>query len=84
MAGRLLTGLVLLIAAACAGGGWYFANEIHARALDGAERRASLALEPNVRIASVGEETVTLAPIDDDPLRGCTNRVTRREQKVLS
>jgi uncharacterized protein len=70
MAGRLLWGLVLLIAliaAAYAGGGWYFANEIHARALDGAERRASLAVDPDVRIVSIGEETVTLAPIDDDP-----------------
>jgi uncharacterized protein len=67
VAGRLLAGLVLLIAAAYAGGGWYFANEIRARALDGAERRASLALEPDVRIASVGDERVTLVPIDDDP-----------------
>jgi hypothetical protein len=67
MAGRLLAGLVLLIAAAYAGGGWYFAKQIHARALDSAERRASLALDPDIRIASVGEETVTLAPIDDDP-----------------
>ena len=40
---------------------------IHARALDGAERRASLALDPDVRVASVGDETVTLAPIDDYP-----------------
>lgn len=67
MAGRLLAGLLLLIAAAYAGGRWYFAKQIHARALDGAERRASLALDPDVRIASVGDETVTLAPIDDDP-----------------
>ena len=67
MAGRLLAGLVLLIAAAYAGGGWYFARQIHARALDGAERRASLALDPDVRIASVGDEAVTLASIDDDP-----------------
>lgn len=67
MAGRLLAGLVLLIAAAYAGGGWYFANKIHAGALDGAQRRASLALDPDVRIASVGDGTITLAPIDDDP-----------------
>jgi hypothetical protein len=67
MTGRLLAGLVLLIAVAYAGGGWYFAKQIHARALDGAERRAALALDPDVRIASVGDETVTLAPIDDDP-----------------
>jgi uncharacterized protein len=69
MAGLLLAGLVLLIVlivAVYVGGGWYFANEIHARALDGAERRASLALDPDVRIVSVGDETVTLAPIDDD------------------
>jgi hypothetical protein len=25
------------------------------------------ALDPDVRVASVGDETVTLAPIDDDP-----------------
>jgi hypothetical protein len=67
MTGRLLAGLVLLIAAAYAGGGWYLAKQIHARALDGAERRASLALDPDVRVASVGDETVTLAPIDDYP-----------------
>ena len=69
MIGRLLAGLVLLIAAivaAYAGGGWYFANKIHSGALDGAERRASLALDPNVRIASVGDGTITLAPIGDD------------------
>lgn len=64
MAGRL-AGLVLLIAAAYTGGGWYFAKRIHAGALDGAERRASIALDPGVRIASVGDGTVTLAPIDD-------------------
>ncbi len=59
MIGRLLAGLVLLIAAivaAYAGGGWYFANKIHSGALDGAERRASLALDSNVRIASAATE----------------------------
>jgi uncharacterized protein len=67
MAGRLLAGLVSLVAAAYAGGGWYFAKKIYAGALDGVERRASLALDPDVRIASVGDKTVTLAPMDHDP-----------------
>jgi len=70
MIGRLLAGLVVLIgltAVAYAGGGWYFANEIHAGALDAEERRESLALDPNARIASVGGGTITLAPIGDEP-----------------
>jgi uncharacterized protein len=67
MAAAILTGLVLLVVAAYVGGGWYFANEIHSQALDAAERRHSLALDPDVRIASIGDETVTLAPIEEDP-----------------
>jgi pimeloyl-ACP methyl ester carboxylesterase len=58
----VLWGIVAFLLVFHIGGGWYFSNVIHDRALSGEERRASLAFDPNLTVQAVDADTVTLRP----------------------
>jgi len=58
---RLLFGVLALVVLFYAGGGWYFSSVIDQRALDGAERRASLDPEYDVVVTSAADGQVTIA-----------------------
>jgi len=62
---RLLWTVVLAVLVFHVAGGWYFSGVIHDRALSGEERRASLALDPDLTVEAVTEATIVLRA--DDP-----------------
>jgi pimeloyl-ACP methyl ester carboxylesterase len=54
------------------GGGWYFSSLIRSRALDGAERRTSMELEPTLVVRGIAGGTIELAVAEgaDEPSLG--------------
>lgn len=64
---RLLYGIVAFLLIFHLGGGWYFSNVIHDRALSGEQRRASLDLDPNLTVQAVTEGAVVLRADDTAP-----------------
>jgi fermentation-respiration switch protein FrsA (DUF1100 family) len=74
---RLVLAALVAVAVFHAAGGWYFANEIERRALDGAARRASTRPDPTIEVLAVDEDplvpggggTITLRlPSDSEAL----------------
>lgn len=59
---RTLVGLAVFLVVFHLGGGWYFSNVIHDRALSGEQRRASTDFDPDLEVAAITEDTIVLRP----------------------
>ncbi|HSL10335.1 MAG TPA: alpha/beta fold hydrolase [Actinomycetota bacterium] len=69
---RLLLTVLVLTIVFYGGGGWYFSERIHERALSGEARRDATAFQPTTDIVAVADDatsapTVTLAVTDEAP-----------------